>query len=538
MANTPRELEADTVNLNNKPTNGKNKGSRRDKRKPGKRPGKSTNDPAWYNKSSVLVANAANLDFNWPAGTFSDLNSDILDGFSVPGLMSLEVVPTIGKSGDPSDPINRAAVQLLLDIRGSKSGTSPYDQCDIAMGLMAFGNLYAYVEWLKRAYRIVGIYSDSNKYMPRVLLEANHLDPDDFTKNRNILRTGINELINAIATFNIPNTMTYFDRIRFLFKYIYREGESLRDQMYMFVPAGFHTYRWSDNEEGLLVGQLHYQTLVSGPELLTVDTVLQKGWDMLNAIMYDTDIYQLSSDIKERLGDAKLMKFDYLTDQDILDIKFDPVVLEQIHNARIVPVDHNSLHIVQKRFNGATGPYTVLDQNVVAESAVKYHGANGVNEKLDLAVQDYLQSNILLTAPGASVSVDDVMEFTRFITTANKNDIDTETGMPYLVTGSDIILAAKVWSINRYGSYDNREFRTVDYLDLSDPEGIMIDLEKYSYTRTFKFAPNMFIYYADASGMITNAMFFGAVDNYTLTTPERVSKLHLVALQSLFSVLG
>lgn len=210
---------------------------------------KGSNDPAWYAASNELLRDSASIPYSWPVGTPIDFHNPLNltaenRKWAVPGIQSIQLVPSVGLSDSPSSPINVAANATYAFVRHANAGHSNYDAPDLMLYIMAMSQVYSYICYLQRAYGVATLYAQTNRYLPDALLTAMGCNPGAIRSGLSDFRYGINVLINKAASFAVPAEMTVFNRQAFLYSNIYTEGTSIKDQLYMYNPNGFWQYSW------------------------------------------------------------------------------------------------------------------------------------------------------------------------------------------------------------------------------------------------------------------------------------------------------
>lgn len=271
-----------------------------------------TNDPSWYAVDSSLLRDAASIPFSRAVGTQVplDFNSAAFwdEGtkveYSVPGVMTLEIIPTYGSIEDKNSPINVAATATYSFIRYANSGHANYDSVDLMLYLCAMSQVYSYINYLQRIYGLATLYSQRNRYMPRTLLYATGVDPDDVINNLANFRYGINVLINQAASLSVPANMPIFARQAFLYQNVYSEGQTVKDQMYMFTPEGFLFFHESADPDG--AGSLELNHL--GHTRRKCSELLEYGQRMLQPILQSEDMNIMSGDILKAYSANSLIK--------------------------------------------------------------------------------------------------------------------------------------------------------------------------------------------------------------------------------------
>nr|AVX53774.1 putative capsid [Marmot picobirnavirus] len=303
------------------------------------------NDVSWYAKNPVMLADSASYSYNNPLGSLFDWSTILQGGTnttwdwrtagfeSIPGVMALELVPTIGVSKDASSPANLAAQNIYSFVRYHNSGSKNYDQADLMLYLLAMDSIYSYWNFCKRIYGIMAMYSQLNWYMPKFLIRACGVNFDDINKNLANFREWLNTTAAKITSFCVPASMSYFVRHSWLYSNVYKDSDNLKAQMYIFTPSLFYKYDETGSKFG---GRLVPVTMDPSYKERTFDELRSIMDQMLDAVCYSEDVGVMSGDILKAYGDGSLFKLEPVSADYLVAPVYNEEVLNQIHNATIV----------------------------------------------------------------------------------------------------------------------------------------------------------------------------------------------------------
>lgn len=314
-----------------------------------------TNDPAWYSMSPQLLMDAASLPFAYPLGGNTRLQADnhyaisrdaqpdrpveIRDVTDVlPGLATLYTRGTLGCSVRSSDPVNMAAVAMYTQVRYVNSGRKNYDAPDLMMYCLGATDLYAFTFWCKRLYAAAFMYSQSNLYIGRALLEANGVDPNDLKQNLANFRMWLNTFIHRVTSYAIPATMPLFAQRVFMYSGLYIESDvNIKDQLYQFAPTAFYKFKLDEANKGMLE-----TTFLSGNSVkpvpsisLSTKKIMDFGEELLSSFWGDEDFTIMSGDVYKAFEGRILGMEDQAPEALLVPVK-DDMVLAQMRNATIV----------------------------------------------------------------------------------------------------------------------------------------------------------------------------------------------------------
>lgn len=397
----------------------------------GKRTPSSTNDPEWYAINPDLLRDAASIPFSQAAGT----QYQVVPGSpeAVPGIMVLKTIPCFSDIASPSAPINIAATATYSFVRHANSGSANYDSPDLMIYIAAIAQIYSYINYLQRMYGVMNLYSHANRYLPAALIHAMGAHFDSLQQSLANFRYGINTLIYKAASLACPATMTYFRRLAFLFSGIYSEGESVKSQLYMYVPEFFMQYSETESQSG---GSL--KPLLFPATYMSCEQLIEYGNQLLDPILSSEDMNIMSGDILKAYGD-NILKLAPLDSNYMVIPVTDLNVLEQMQNADLIgPIYRAAIEQVLGSDSNASGPY--LDARV--ELLFNYNPAFPMhsNAAIKSAMTNHMLTTIL-TQPGPA----DVIERTRGMVTFSVYT-DSDNHEHYVVrSGSDICTFAKLY---------------------------------------------------------------------------------------------
>lgn len=510
---------------------------------------KGQNDPAWYAADDALLRDSASIPFSWSTGTPIDFNNATLNNlpskgrFTVPGICTIETAPSAGYADGPTSPINVAANSIYSFIRSANSGSKNYDAPDLMIYLLAMSQAYSYINWMQRVYGTATLYSMKNRYLPQALLEAQNVDFHDIQANLANFRYAINLFINKIASLAVPNNMTFFNQQAFMYSNIYVEGESVKDQLYMYVPHGF--WRFKLNSDGS--GKLEMARVYTHAALWKVSDFISYGQQMIDEIISDEDFNIMGGDILKAYG-QNIIKLATLPEYYPIMPVFNHTVLEQMKNSSPIWCDNFNLDYFEESLSVTQEPtahaYLLHKPSVqVDTSATEY---KNTASRFTLAT---LGENRVLTTSDINPGPDVVIESTRLMTVGTDyvKGSTTANASIQLKCGNVIPIVGKLWMYvpKSDGSIELQKFN-VYYADqvLLDDMSVDDNARKFAQLATeqcFKYHPvHHTIVYKHGSTApavsASTAYLDTDIDNYAVLTPQDVEKLHETALLNMLHV--
>lgn len=396
-----------------------------------------SNDPSWYYPSEQILRDVASIPFSHMAGTKVKLgNENTASNYSVyiPGLLTIELQPTMGNSEDQTSAINSAAFQLYSWVRHANSGHANYDAPDMMLYIMAMSQAYSFINFAQRLYGCAMLYSNMNRYLPKLLIEAQQVDFDDLQSNLANFRAWLNMLITKTASFSVPSQIKLFLRHSFLYQNIYIEGTSIRDQLYMYVPFGFMQYQLNTDGSGMLK-TVPWKRSDGNANKYTVNEIIAYGNALLQPLFDSEDIGIMSGDIMKAYG-GDVIKLSLIPESYIIAPIMDIRVLEQMKNATCLG------DVTYTLTQNPTHAYLIGKAEVTNLTAEPNPGSHLLNAYKDIYM-NYASENRLLTTTTADVGPDLVIENTRLMT----NGVWSDTDNTFVVTafGSEIARYMHIW---------------------------------------------------------------------------------------------
>lgn len=308
-----------------------------------------SNDAAWYADNPELVKAYASFPFGQPLGTGRGLvttglspsgNVFTLGDASFPGTMAIYLAPTVGVATSENSAVNLAARNLYSYVRHANSGHSNYESPDLMMYVVAVTQMYSYLHFLKRAYRLLSVYNVENRFYPRALIKQMGLDFEDLISHYADFYGFINLYQSKISSLTLPAGLTYLSRQCFIYDGLYLDTESSKAQTYFYTPAGFYQFTEgsASGEPGSLVMKRFVDVSAITGNQNTGMTLLQLigfGYALANPVLGSEDMGIMSGDILKAYGFAGLYHEPVLQQTEVAVPVFNKEVLSQIQNATI-----------------------------------------------------------------------------------------------------------------------------------------------------------------------------------------------------------
>lgn len=489
------------------------------------------NDPSWYNQSASLLLGAGSLNYTYPVGYNINMNVSKTSGidikYSVPGALLLKTRPTFGFSESVDDPINVAATAIYSFIRHANSGHANYDAPDLMVYLMAESEVFAYINWLTRLYAMSRFYIQENRYIPNSVIRAEGVDPSDLQTNGMMLNYGINMLIEKASALAVPKDMAIFYRRAFMFMNVYTEGESSKDQMYLYSPEGFLMFD-DGTEYNNLGSNLIFEKVGNDKLGWKIENLLDYGNRMINKLLEQEDCGIMSGDILRAYGNDGIIKLNELPVYVPFAPVYQPEVLEQMKNALIVPAIYGTVNEQNDKFALYQDPKKKF---LISRTAVATNSSPIGEVRRKLLNQMY----ILTTSKSDPKPEDNIVNTRLAVAGAWYNASLNEQ---YLYTGSEVVTSAHMLDASNDTDYVIKSYFTVANVAANAKFSMnAADLGNVMRLSSFKYHPRVQEWYYDTTGKSTNfiGMLFD-VDNYTVLDTMAIQRMHETALMSMTAV--
>lgn len=504
--------------------------------------GDKLNHPEWYAKNEQLLTSSASFSYSWPLGNNLDLNYDhstlndtikatLKNTESIPGLCSLQWVPTIGYSVDKNSPVNIAARNIYSWVRHANSGSANYDAPDLMMYLVAADSLYSLYAMMRRLYGVMRLYTPLNKYYPEALVRAMGFDFNDMQDNLANLNFFINEFAIKVGSTAVPADMAYHRRHIWLNDNIYVDNAtSGKAQTYMFVQKAYFKF----NNLGTTGTKLTSEVL---PDNCTFKQLTEFARSILSPIMGDEDFGIMSGDIIKAYGITNCIKLDEVpTNYTVLPL-FDPDTLLQIKNMSLVGnPQFSSSSIPVSKLEVTQDPSInegILISNPVFGEYVEDTPGNPGNSAplLKKLITQYVD------APAPI----DTMRATRFATIASESIALSGTNLVanvFKTFGSEVATLAEIWTWSKStsGTWSLSKVQTTMGLDYIEDHGgtPAVNSSIAKIIKSISVMDYFPIVYLCERGQPIDYIF--EVNAYTTMVVHDLEKLHETALISEFDV--
>lgn len=487
------------------------------------------NDMSWYTHNPVLLESACRIPFAYPCGGRIDAGEVFESDGTKPvkvnqrvasaGVVGLHYVPSIGNTDDGlSAPINIAAREMYAKIRKAYSGSLICDAPDIMLYMLSLDGIFSYLAYLKRIYRLLDIYSGTNKYVVEGIFSAMGYSPAQvraLRQEKTRLWGIINTFVSDANKWSCPAKFDILNRHYWMNDNIYLDKINSKAQMYVFNPVGFYTFGLDNDSKG--------QVTVESPDGGDVQALEAFGHKLLDALSSSEDAYTINGYLARAFEGTPNFRVSELGIGDKQEFVYAEEVLNQIHNATIVSVSPTKCTVTQ---DGITG---VLKASYEGSATVNPTGTKG----LACSSMQLFDSN--MEVPDAvNIVVGSRLHAT--VEAAISGNV-----VNYRVNGgTEIIVSMSVLRINPPSMYDKNPFYIGEYDQnfMSVVPGTA-DLRYLAMLSQFDWAPLMVVAEWDDNNKESGTFeIFGDVTNLTTVSNNTMDNLHRMCIYSEFNAFG
>jgi len=497
-----------------------------------------TNDPTWYMKNPIQAQASANLSFasmlglkfNIPGHSPDAISAHAVDEPVMPGICTLWLDSGVGTANVATDPVTVAATNIYTFNRQKNSGAKNYEVPDYFMYLIAMRDAYAAFGYLMRIYGLINKYKVTNRYTPKGLFQALHLNYDNFKGNMAQFLFRINVIGAKIDSLCAPAALEIYRRAFWQFTAVYEEDETGKGQMYMYAPRSLLKFSATVENTGSSLVPIWFERPNTTSDWQW-DTLCDAVESLIDPLVTDEDIGIMSGDTR-KWTEGNDFHVGQVPADFTIDAILDKNVLQQMHNA-----------ITSDPWDSGPYPYTtpndqltswVYQQNLAILTRTLREGL------VDDGVTNMgAQFDSILDVDAENPSVEEVLEFTRLKCVVDIND-------DYVISAlyCDVYTLHHFSIVYREAADDN--LCTLYTMDTRSKSGVIPPItgmarSQYLITQ-FEWAPIIYLttgYYSgggSTQGAQYIAHFIGNFHNYAVVDKQTLRNLHTTALLSQYSI--
>lgn len=403
--------------------------------------GSRDNDPAWYSLNPQLLKDAASFPYAWPLGNRLNVGKygENINYGSLPGILVMNWIPTIGYSTDGTSPVNVASINTYTKVRHDNSGHANYDHADYMIYLLAMDSVYAFHSWMRRVYGCMLTYSNTNRYYPRAIVKAMGVDFDVLQAQLADFRQYINTYAIKASALAVPAKMSYMTKHYWMSEGLYYDSQQDKPQTYLFNPLGFYRFKLNDGdiphgtlefypmfpaaagrftagEDNVAAGMMPGCSYKAGWNL---SDIMEYGDALLAPIISDEDFGIMSGDTLKSFGIGGCYTLPVTEETYTVLPSYSSEVLDQIQNATFIGMPKRDSLVISQDISIGAGWITSDPKFIhpwvksVAENELPGQNAFLVNRFVTFEHGDIKPENTMEATRWTNISVEVTSEDTR-----------------------------------------------------------------------------------------------------------------------------
>lgn len=397
------------------------------------------NDWRWYAQNEQLVTDVASFQYATALGTVLRTGIPSIDSVTVPGVMSLEFVPSIGFASIETDPINVAMRRLYAFVRHANSGSKNYEAPDLMLYTMCVDSAHMFLSYMKRIYGVMLDYTPKNRYYPKALIRAMNVNFSSIESNLNDFRGYINQFAVKLSQLWIPNSFSMLARHSWMCEGMYTDSSSSKPQTYIYVPTAFYFFA-TELSEGNVGGARLVPIFRNGDNgtTSTFEDLINYGNSMLENMIVNEDFGVMGGDILKAFGEAGIIKPMGIAENYQILPEYNQEVLSQIENSTAVGTVSNA-DITQKTALG-TGSLVSMPKATINFGS----GYTNIATAAGVAIRQAITGNIMLNFHHDSPAAPEAMVATRLANILSNVVVEVAEGGNLVATGNVATAATEI----------------------------------------------------------------------------------------------
>lgn len=249
--------------------------------------------------------------------------------------------PSLGAYVDPTNStaaVNLCARKLYSQLSNKSGRTVAYGPQDVMTAILGMGEVISMISYIRRIFGIVFTYNQRNRDLPKHLIYAMGVNPDDLFSNLAAYRVRYNTVVNTANKIPVPANIAWFSKCDALYQGVYKDTPDDMAELYAFVPGT--TWQLDETAEG-------GSRLVTIPWALSADgsfvarnlsvyiTTLQQ---MIDALLTSSTLNIIYADIINYSNNSKVPLLHLAITDELYSVvpQYDEEVLLHIHNLQVI----------------------------------------------------------------------------------------------------------------------------------------------------------------------------------------------------------
>lgn len=338
------------------------------------------NDPNWYFTSSELATQAGELSIQEVLGNGPVIeeaviptcavvylnpcpgvsyamsgNEDKMDGWRTTNSpMSAEILPTNAVINDGA---NLMAFKMYTLMSSFTGRTQSYAPQDLLIMILAISQVAAISEHIRRAFGMALTVNARNRALPKGMMEAMGIRPDDFIAHLADYRMQFNIQMTRINQVPLLDNIGFIRKCRDIYQKVYVDTDSPMGQNWIFAPWSTWQLDESSSDKGGFLKTVDLPHS-NAPENMSSWLGILTG--MIDAILSSSTMQIVYSDLINLANKVNVptWQFDYLAENYVVLPEYNRNAQLQFHNLDIVGQPINSELWVPNSASSMVAPVT------------------------------------------------------------------------------------------------------------------------------------------------------------------------------------
>lgn len=336
------EVEDKKFNTDEKKEYKKGKGGNRRRKPKDSKPtsGKegNVNDTGYYYTDPNILASVTNFSFTeflgLPVEYGSIYNAPVREKVAnvVAIRMNPSVQPTAAAGATGYEAINVVGLRNYTNLTAGNGKTDKYAPSDPILAVLAIGSAVSMYSHIKRAFNSYQLVNQRNRDYPKLLFKAMGIDWDDFKSNIANYRDQFNLLVCQFDKIPMFDSITYLEKCKHMYEYIYVDEQSPLAQTYLFTPNSVWTLdeAYDPNGSGLVTTYLYNSVTSEGTKYMS--ELLDIFALQIQRLTSSSTLSLVYSDILRLIQNGKGKSFLLETIPLMPDPKFAPIINDEIRH--------------------------------------------------------------------------------------------------------------------------------------------------------------------------------------------------------------
>lgn len=491
------------------------------------------NDSSWYTRISSMVDSSARVVSTWPLGKQIDYNYPAGVTVAVPtlpGVMQLQFIPTIGYSQSNTSQVSMAFNKLHAYLQSTVSVSIDPDPADLGMYMFSWDNIFMWYNSLVRVYATLNAYDPQNMYYPGAIVGAEGFNLSNLVANKANLEFFINDLANKLSQFNVPAGFDFMTRHLWMTSGVYLDTkDTAKAQSYVFTPRLLYVFVEQDTTQPGHMEAIdlstYYGNGIGYNDIVTITNTL------VNPVLNSGDMRDISALMLRAFGRSNMMAIAPVQSGIVIIPTYRPEVLEQINNATILPPPDLSNSTIKSSFDITQGELDTGEKTgAIMQACLWSNTSYGGTMALYTA-------NKLLNVMSGDYSAGNVLEASRFMVIGNSVEVDPDPTVADVLVldnyGTEIMVAGFIWYYG-IGSSGQPQLTAMSMLPSFDQLNNQTKVSALTAATCFDWHPSTIVVdsLSAPTRIVGNACEY---QDFTIIGRTELNKLHETALASLFT---